>query len=59
VKVMIDPTDKRGRRLVLTSAGRAALITALPLWTKEQAQSERLIARSNPDLLRADLRALS
>ena len=59
VKVMIDPTDKRGRRLVLTSAGRAALITALPLWKKEQAQSERLIGGSNPDLLRADLRALS
>jgi DNA-binding MarR family transcriptional regulator len=31
VKVMIDPTDKRGRRLVLTSVGRAALVTALPL----------------------------
>jgi DNA-binding MarR family transcriptional regulator len=59
VKVMIDPTDKRGRRLVLTSAGRVALITALPLWRKEQARSERLIGGPNPALLRADLRALS
>jgi DNA-binding MarR family transcriptional regulator len=58
VTVSIDETDKRGRRLRLTRAGRALLAKALPLWRRAQLESERLLAQSNPDRLRADLRML-
>lgn len=59
VKVTVDPADKRSRRLALTPAGRKVLVGALPIWKRTQAEVERLIARSSPDRLRADLRALS
>ena len=59
LKVTIDPADKRSRRLALTPAGRKVLIAALPLWKETQAEVERLIKRSSPDRLRADLRALA
>jgi DNA-binding MarR family transcriptional regulator len=42
VKVMIDPTDKRGRRLVLTSAGRVALIHRTAA-VEEGAGAERVL----------------
>lgn len=59
VTVTVDPADKRSRRLVLTPAGRKVLVGALPIWKRTQAEVERLIKRSSPDRLRADLRALS
>ena len=59
VRVAMDPEDKRGRRLVLTAAGRALLISAVPVWKRTHAATERRLARANPDHLRADLRALS
>ncbi len=59
LKVTVDPDDKRGRRLMLTAAGRALLVAAVPVWKRAHAATERLLARSNPDHLRADLRALS
>jgi DNA-binding MarR family transcriptional regulator len=59
VAVTVDETDRRYRRLVLTPAGRALLVTALPLWERIHASVEALLARSNADDLRADLRALS
>jgi DNA-binding MarR family transcriptional regulator len=59
VKVTIDGADKRSRRMTLTAAGRALLAEALPLWEAMQAETERLVAHSGPDRLRADLRALS
>src|SRR5262245_56330923 len=58
VRVAMDPEDKRGRRLVLTAAGRALLLAALPIWKRTHATTERLLTRSSPDHLRADLRAL-
>ena len=58
VRVTLDPEDKRGRRLILTAAGRALLVAALPAWKRTHAAIERSLARSNPDRLRADLRAL-
>ena len=58
VKVTVDPEDKRGRRLILTAAGRALLVAALPAWKRTHAEIERSLARANPDQLRADLRAL-
>jgi DNA-binding MarR family transcriptional regulator len=59
VKVTVDDTDKRSRLMTLTTAGRTLLAKALPLWRQTQAATEHLIAESDPDRLRADLRALS
>jgi len=59
VKVSIDKEDKRSRRLIITSAGRALLAKAFPLWTRAHAEIERAIPRSGPDNLRAGLRALA
>jgi DNA-binding MarR family transcriptional regulator len=59
VKVTIDDTDKRTRRLALTPTGRALLVAACPVWRRTHAAIERLLAGDNPDRLRADLRALS
>lgn len=59
LNVTVDPADKRSRLLVLTPAGRKVLVGALPIWKRTQAEVERLITRSSPDRLRADLRALS
>jgi DNA-binding MarR family transcriptional regulator len=59
VAVTVDAADRRGRRMALTAAGRALLAAAVPLWERTQAVTERLIPGSDPDGLRADLRALS
>ncbi len=59
VKVAVDPKDKRGRRLVLSAAGRRLLVAALPIWRRTHAEIEGLLGASSPDHLRADLRALS
>ena len=59
VKVTVDKADKRSRRMALTAAGRALLAAAYPVWKREHAAIERLLAGSNPDRLRADLRSLS
>ncbi len=40
-KVRVDKEDRRSRRLVLTQAGRALLVRALPIWTAEHAALER------------------
>lgn len=59
VKIMVDDADKRTRRLSLTSAGRALLVAAVPVWRRTHAAIEGLLPRSNPEELRGDLRALS
>jgi DNA-binding MarR family transcriptional regulator len=59
VAIAAGPTDKRSRLLALTPAGRSLLAAALPLWERTQAEVERLVTEAGPDLLRADLRALS
>ena len=59
ITVDVDDTDKRGRCLTLTPAGRALLANALPVWRRTHAAIEQLVTRSDPDRLRADLRALS
>ena len=58
VKVGVDPEDKRGRRLILTAAGRARLVAAMPVWTRTHAELDKLLDR-DPDTLRGDLKALS
>ena len=59
VKVTVDDTDKRTRRLALTLAGRALLVAACPVWRQTHAAIDRFLTGSSPDRLRADLRALS
>jgi len=59
VTVSVDDADKRSRRLTLTPAGRALLIAALPVWENEHAAINALLAETDPDRLRTDLRALS
>jgi DNA-binding MarR family transcriptional regulator len=58
VKVAVDREDRRSRRLSLTASGRALLVAAAPLWTQAHAETEHLVTRTSPDILRASLRAL-
>ncbi len=59
VKVNVDKSDKRGRRLVLTAKGRALLAAAAPIWVREHAATEDSLTRSSADTLRATLLELS
>lgn len=59
VKVTVDDADKRSRRLTLTPAGRRLLAAAVPVWRRTHAAIDGLLDGSDPDRLRADLRALS
>jgi DNA-binding MarR family transcriptional regulator len=59
VRVIIDPDDRRSRRLILTAAGRASLATAAPIWKREHARVERLLHAGGADMMRAGLRQLS
>ena len=57
VKVAVDREDKRSRRLGITTAGRALLHRAFPVWKQTHATIDREIGGS-PDGLRVALRAL-
>jgi DNA-binding MarR family transcriptional regulator len=59
VDIRVDAADRRGRRLVLTPAGRTLLAAALPVWEREHAAIDRIVPRADPDRLRIELRALS
>jgi len=59
VKVEVDPADRRSRLLALTTEGVATLVEALPIWEREQAKVEQLVAMTGADAVRADLRSLS
>ncbi len=59
VTVSVDEKDRRNRLMTLTPAGRALLASAVPVWERTHVEIERLITGSDPDTLRADLRALS
>jgi DNA-binding MarR family transcriptional regulator len=56
-EVAIDPDDKRGRLLKLTTAGQALLKSAVPVWERTHEEVDGMIA--DTDGLRAGLRALS
>ncbi len=53
VDVLVDPGDKRSRRLLLTAAGQHLLAEAVPLWCEAH---ERLEQQLGPGVL-GDLRA--
>ena len=57
VKIMVDPADRRGRRLTLTAAGRKLLARAFPIWKLHHRKLEKRLKA--PDALRADLALLS
>ena len=59
VRVEVDETDRRSRIMILTPAGRKLLTAAVPIWKRTHAAIDRLLGDSDPDRLRADLRALS
>jgi DNA-binding MarR family transcriptional regulator len=59
VQVAIDARDRRSRRLILTTAGRALLAAAAPIWKREHADVERLMRAATPDAMRAGLREFS
>jgi DNA-binding MarR family transcriptional regulator len=59
VKVSVDREDRRSRRLTITTAGRALLVKAFPVWKQTHAEIERLISSNGPDELRTSLRELS
>lgn len=58
-EILIDPKDKRSRRLVLTDAGRALLAEALPIWEKTHAEIDKLLGDADAQRLRDNLVALS
>jgi DNA-binding MarR family transcriptional regulator len=58
VETAVDPSDGRGRLLVLTTDGQGRLQAALPVWQRTHADIERLVP-SDAESLRAGLRALS
>lgn len=55
LKVKVDKSDKRSRRLVLTASGRTLLAAAAPVWTRAHAATEKLLKQSSADALRAAL----
>ncbi|MDE2181424.1 MAG: winged helix-turn-helix transcriptional regulator [Alphaproteobacteria bacterium] len=56
-KVVPDRSDKRGRRVNLTAAGRKALAAAVPLWETAHGDLEQIFDRS-ATALRADLQRI-
>jgi DNA-binding MarR family transcriptional regulator len=59
VKVSVDKDDKRSRRLTITTAGRALLAKAYPLWRQTHATIEQQVTGCRPNNLRDALRVLS
>jgi len=59
VDSIVDPADRRGRRLVLTAKGKRKLKAALPIWTRTHAEIDAMLAPDNGGGLRADLRSLA
>ncbi|MBV1796635.1 MarR family winged helix-turn-helix transcriptional regulator [Siccirubricoccus sp. G192] len=53
------PKDRRSRRLRLTEAGHAVLLSALPIWRRAHADIEAAMPRFNMEELRASLLALA
>ena len=59
VEVLVDPGDKRSRRLLLTAAGQDLLAKAVPLWREAHERLEQQLGPGVLDDLRAGLAALN
>jgi DNA-binding MarR family transcriptional regulator len=59
VTIRRDPDDRRSRLLELTSAGRAHLQAAVPIWVRTHEAVERELPEGRAEQLRQDLQALA
>ena len=59
VGIVVDPVDRRGRRLQITDPGRDLLVAALPVWRGTHAEIEKRVPGVDVPRLRADLAALA
>lgn len=59
VKIAVDQKDKRSRRLIITTKGRATLKAAFPIWKAAHAELDDAVGVTRVDRLRADLRAIA
>ncbi|MBX4925897.1 MarR family winged helix-turn-helix transcriptional regulator [Rhizobium binae] len=59
VSVMENPTDRRGRLLVLTGEGKAVLARALPIWKETHAALDQKLPDGSSGRLRQDLQTVS
>ncbi len=59
MKIAVDQKDKRSRRLIITSKGRATLKAAFPIWKAAHAVLDNAVGITRVDRLRADLRAIA
>ena len=59
VTITQDPSDRRVRRLKLTSEGTALLSQAVPIWTSTSQEIEAQLHDGDPDRLRRNLLSLS
>ncbi len=57
VRVVPDKADRRGRRLILTAAGKALLARAVPIWRRTHDELDASL--TNPEALRDELWALT
>lgn len=58
VRLDRDSQDHRTRRVALTESGRALIGEAVPSWRRAQTELSRVMAGTDLDRLRADLRAV-
>jgi DNA-binding MarR family transcriptional regulator len=58
VRSIVDPQDRRSRRMQLTPAGYTLLARAFPVWKRTHAEIAALLPNGDPDSLRRDLYAL-
>lgn len=58
VRVAPDEADRRGRRVLLTEAGLAALEAAVPVWRRVHDEIDASLPGGGPDALRQGLAAL-
>ena len=59
VESAVDPADRRGRLLVLTSRGRKKLKAALPIWKRSHQEIDERLLPAGGEALRAGLHALA
>lgn len=59
VKIMVDPDDRRARRVSLTGPGRTALRSALPIWRRTHGEIDRLMSPATGRTLRGSLAILA
>jgi len=58
-RTVVDPDDRRGRNIVLTSDGEELLARAVPVWRDTHAAVEQAMPDVNADQLRHDLAAIA